>query len=409
MKILIINHYIGSSRFGMDYRQYHLAREWVGLGHEVTILGASFSHLRIHQPEVTKNLQEEWIEGIRYVWLKTPAYRSSGLRRIFNILAFILKAVYYYKKIALNHSPEAVLVSSTYVLDVYPAYLIARKCRARLIYELHDLWPLSPMLIGGYSKYHPWIRMVQRAENFACRNCDYYVSVLRNARDYLVRHGLDPKKFVFIPNGYPDDDRTEAPIPWEHDNLFKRLESESKIIVGYAGSHAPSNALSSLIAAAGMIPEDKKVAFVLVGDGSQKKELISLVEKQKTDQVFFLPSVSKASIPNLLNRCELLYAGGVSSILHSYGTSFNKVTDYMLAAKPIIFAVDDPDSLVEQVGCGIQVPAENAAAIAKAILTLCELPPAERKVMGDKGKVFAGKELGYSSIAKKFLEAIGGR
>ena len=408
MKILIINHYIGSSHYGMDYRQYYLAKEWVKLGHEVSILGAGFSHLRIHQPAVSRDLATEMIDGIQYIWLKTMNYRASGVKRILNMLTFIFKSLYYYKKIARRVSPDAVLVASTYVLDVYPAYLIAKKCCAKLVYELHDLWPLSPMIIGDYTKYHPLIWMVQRAENFACRNCDYFVSVLGNAKEYLERHGLEPGKFVYIPNGYSEDDQVipPVPVPAEHEKLFQKLESESTIIVGYAGGHAPSNALATLITAAKAIPADLKVAFVLVGDGSQKTELMKMAEKQNQDNIFFLPTVSKAAIPSLLNECDILYAGGVSSILHSYGTSFNKVTDYMLAGKPIIFAVDEPNSLVEQVGCGLQVSAENAGEIAKTIGYLCNLPSAERMVMGNKGKEYAEKELRYSSIAQKIIEAI---
>jgi len=408
MKILIINHYIGSARYGMDYRQYYLAREWVKLGHEVTILGAGYSHLRIHQPKVLENLQTEWIEGIRYLWIKTPQYRSSGYRRIFNILAFVLKALYHYKKIARNVSPDAVLVASTYVLDVYPAFLIAKQCRAKLIYELHDLWPLSPMVIGGYSKFNPFIRIVQRAENFACRNSDQFISVLGNARDYLVGHGLKSEKLVYIPNGYAEDELliTPAPLPPEHEELFQKIAGEARFVIGYAGGHSPSNALSSLILAAGLIPAGLRMAFVLVGDGPEKMELMKMAERRNAGNIYFLPPVSKAAIPGFLSRCDILYAGGISSVLHAYGTSFNKVTDYMIAGKPVVFAVDDPNSLVQQAGCGVQIPAEKPPEIAKAIQYLFNLSPAGRRAIGDKGKEFAQKELGFSSIAKKILDTI---
>ncbi len=223
MKILIINHYIGSSYYGMDYRQYYLAREWVKLGHEVTILGASYSHLRIHQPEVSKDLQEEWIEGIRYLWVRTPRYQSSGFGRILNILVFVVKCLLYAKRIRKEVNPGFILVASTYVLDIYPAYRIGRKCGAKLVYELHDLWPLSPMIIGGYSKYHPFIRLVQSAENFACRKSDYFISLLGNAKGYLVSHGMKPEKFIYIPNGYSVDDQSAGsmPVPLEHQQCLR--------------------------------------------------------------------------------------------------------------------------------------------------------------------------------------------
>lgn len=407
MNILIINHYVGSSHFGMDYRQYYLAREWVKLGHEVTILGANYSHLRIHQPEVAKDLQYEWVEGIRYCWLKTPRYESSGFGRIMNILTFVSKALIFSKRIREKVNPDFILVASTYVLDIYPAYRIAKKCSAKLVYELHDLWPLSPLIIGGYSRFHPFIGLIQRAENFACRKSDFFISLLENAKEYLVLHGLKPEKFIYIPNGYSSNDHAAAnePIPAEHDELLNKLKSQSKIIVGYAGGFAPSNALASFILAARQLPDNLNISIVLVGNGSEKEALIDLAKDLVN--IHFLPSISKAAIPDFLSYCDILYAGGISSTLHNYGTAFNKVTDYMLAGKPILFAVDDPNSLVEQVGCGIQVPAERPEEIASAIGQLVGLSDSERRDMGMKGKEYAEKELGYSSIAPKILDSIG--
>jgi glycosyltransferase involved in cell wall biosynthesis len=409
MNILIINHYIGSSRYGMDYRQYYLAREWVKMGHDVTILGASFSHLRIQQPDVRKNLQEEWVEGIRYVWIKTPSYSNSGFRRIFNMVAFILKAIWFYPVIAKRYKPKSVFVASTYVLDIYPGWLISKRSGARLIYELHDLWPLSPMLIGGYHKYHPFILMVQAAENFACHRCDYFISVLVNAKEYLVAHGMHEDRFVYVSNGFSEEHFQSArkPIPVEHLKLFETLRVKQKIVVGYTGGHAPSNALESFILAAKKLAFRTEIAFVLVGTGSQKEELIKLANSHEQESIFFLTPVTKDAIPDLLSRCDILYAGGGSSVLHQYGTAFNKITDYMLAGKPIVFAVDDPHSVVEQVECGIQVGAEHVEAISDAIRKLAQMSVSQREAIGIKGREYAERELGYSSIARKILEVTG--
>ena len=52
MNILLINHYAGSPRHGMEYRPYYLAREWVRAGHQVQIVAAAYSHVRSVQPQV---------------------------------------------------------------------------------------------------------------------------------------------------------------------------------------------------------------------------------------------------------------------------------------------------------------------------------------------------------------------
>ena len=105
MNILLINHYAGSKEYGMEYRPYYLAKEWVKQGHQVTILGASFSHLRQYQPQVKKDFQEENIDGIKYVWFKTPEYGGS-IARIKNMMTFLWKLRKNVIKIAEQYEPN---------------------------------------------------------------------------------------------------------------------------------------------------------------------------------------------------------------------------------------------------------------------------------------------------------------
>ena len=60
MNILMISHYAGTPQYGMEFRSYYMAREWVRMGHHVMVVGASFSHLRKEQPAV----ESETLEGI---------------------------------------------------------------------------------------------------------------------------------------------------------------------------------------------------------------------------------------------------------------------------------------------------------------------------------------------------------
>lgn len=69
MNILLINHYAGSPIHGMEYRPYELAREWEKMGHEITIVASSFSHLRISNPKVSEKITTEEIDNIRYLWI----------------------------------------------------------------------------------------------------------------------------------------------------------------------------------------------------------------------------------------------------------------------------------------------------------------------------------------------------
>lgn len=404
MNILYIEHYVGSPYYGMEFRPYYLANEWVKQGHQVTILGASYSHLRQHQPEVELDFQEEDIEGINYVWLKTPEYGGS-LARIRNIISFIWKLQRNAKRIANQYKPDLVIASSTYPLDNIPAYRIAKLVGAKYTYEIHDLWPLSPMLIGGYSKYHPFIAVMQYGEDFAYKHADKVISLLWNAEGHCIERGLQAGKFVCVPNGYNPEEwvnsKFDLIIPKEHQGIFDSLEG--KIIVGFAGGFATSGNVISLVNAAVKLKTRSDIHFVLVGKGPELSSYNKVIEENQLTNITILPAVPKMLIPAINKHFNIAYLGGTHSELHKYGTSYNKMTDYMLCSLPIVQSIDEPGSVVERVGCGIRVEAENVDEIAQAIVQLVEMSVDERKEMGKKGKEYVEKFLPWNKLAKDFL------
>jgi Glycosyltransferase len=399
MKILLINHYAGSPQLGMEFRPYYMAREWQKSGHEVLIVGATFSHLRKRQPQPS----DEVIDGVHYRWVNTNAYKGNGIGRIRSMFSFVWQLKYRYKKILAGFVPDIVIASSTYPLDNYPAKKIARHYGAKYIYEIHDLWPLSPMELGGYSPKHPFIRVMQRAEDFAYANVDAVVSMLPKAIDHAEERGLPREKFYYVPNGIVEDDwEKPEPLPAEHAELIARLKSENKFLVGFAGAHGIANSLQSIIDAVNKL-ESQNVSLVLVGTGQEKDNLINYVAKNNIKNVFFLPPVSKFAVPSFLKEMDVLYIGLQNQSLFRFGISPNKMFDYMMASKPIIQAINAGNNLVREADCGYDVEPENVNDIAEAILKLQNLSSEELVRLGANGHEFVIKNHTYSVLANKFV------
>jgi len=407
MNILYINHYAGSPQYGMEYRPYYLAREWVRMGKNVTIIAASFSHLRSKNPKVNKNIQEEFVEGIRYIWIKTPSYKGNGIRRVINIFIFVYKLLIYSKEFAKKNKPDVVIASSTYPLDIFPAYLISLFSKAKLIFEVHDLWPLTLIELGGMSKWHPFIVIMQIAEDFAYKHADKVISILPKALDYMVSRGMDANKFVHIPNGIDVDEwqLLNDQLPEVHKESIYELKRKGNFLLGYIGSFGVSNALDYLVESASYL-KDLPVSIIFVGQGPEKEKLQKYVELNKLDNVVFLPPIAKSTIPFLLNEMDALYKGCKRNRLYRYGMSPNKLFDYMMSGKPIIHAVEAGNDLVKEVGCGISVPPEDPVAIAEAVKKLLSMAPGEREEMGMRGREYVIKNHDYKVLAQKFLEAI---
>lgn len=405
MNILLINHYAGSNEYGMEYRAYYLAKEWVKQGHKVTIVAATYSHLRLKNPVIRKDYQVEMIDGVKYIWLKTPSYKGS-LKRILNMVIFVRKLNKYAKRLSCEENPNLVIAGSCYPLDNYAAHKIAKMSGAKYTYEVRDIWPLSPKLIGGYSDCHPFIWVMQRAENYAYKHVDKVVSLLWNAESHMQEHGLPKGKFVCVPNGYyPEEwteDKFDLPLPEEYQNTFASLKN--KTVVGFAGGLAASGALMTLVQTAKELKDNPQIHFILVGKGPEEQSLRQYVSENFLDNVTFLPAVPKNLIPSVTKKFDIAYYGGIHSELHKYGTSANKLTDYMLASKPIVQAIDEPGSIVEKVGCGLRVEAENPLASAKAIKILSEKTYQDRIAIGERGKKYAVNNLQWSYLAQSFLD-----
>jgi glycosyltransferase involved in cell wall biosynthesis len=408
MNIFLINHYAGSPEHGMEYRPYYLSREWVKQGHQVTIIAASQSHLRIKAPIIFSDFQIEKITGIQYLWIKTPSYSGNGISRTINIFAFVAQLVKCRKKILKHLKPDLIINSSTYPLDTYPAYWIAKQSNAKLIFEVHDLWPLSPIELGGMSPRHPFILLMQAAENFACRNSDHIISLLPKAKQHLQDHGMAAEKFGYIPNGIDitEWENNNSPIPPEHQQLLTQLKQQNKFIIGYAGGHSISNALKTLIETAIELQHNTQIAFVLVGKGIEKESLQTTAKEANLQNIFFLPPIPKASIPAFLNEVDACYIGWQNHPIYRFGISPNKIMDYMMAAKPILHSISAGNDPVADSGCGISVPAEDPKAIAQAAQSLAALTPDDRKKMGLKGKEYVMEHHDYKILAQKFIDLV---
>jgi glycosyltransferase involved in cell wall biosynthesis len=391
----------------MEYRPYYLAREWLRLGHRVRIVAAARSHVRRSDPDLRgQSRLDEVIDDVEYTWLDTPAYRGNGAGRVVNMAAFVTRLYREGASLAREFRPDVVIASSTYPLDIWPAHRVARLSSARLLFEVHDLWPLSPMELGGYSSRHPFIMLLQAAENYACCHADAVVSILPKVREHLEAHGMAPHKLHLIPNGTdPAEWQSEpAPLPPMVESTLAELRQRGRFIVGFAGSHGVANALETLLGAAALMRGDP-VTFVLAGAGPEKEKLRQRAREEGLDNVCFLDPVAKACVPALLASFDLAYIGLQRQPLFRFGVAPNKLIDYMMAARPVLYAIESGNDLVTEAGCGISVTAENPPAVVQGIRTMRAMAPGQRKAMGLQGRKFVLENLTYPVLGQRFLKA----
>ena len=119
----------------------------------------------------------------------------------------------------------------------------------------------------------------------------------------------------------------------------------------------------------------------------------------------FLPFVFKLCIPNLLALRDVPYIGWKKGTI-SLCSRPNKLIDYMMAAKPVIHAIEAANDPVKGIDCGISIPFEDPVRIVKAIIELMKMEQFERETMRLREREYLVAHHDCKTLAQEFLSAL---
>jgi glycosyltransferase involved in cell wall biosynthesis len=282
-----------------------------------------------------------------------------------------------------------------------PGWLAARWHRARLVFEIRDLWPESAVTTGVLREGSVLTRILYGLERWACRSADR-INVLTPAfRDDLVRRGLAaPEKIVFVPNGA--DLEHFRPAPADH-ALRQALGWGDRFVVMYAGAHGRANAIGQLVEAAALLRDRPDILIASVGEGPERRRHETAAKERGLTNILFAGPQPKERMPALVNACDA--GAAVLQDNPTFRTVYpNKVFDYMACEKPTVLAIDGVarQLVCEEARAGVFAPPENARALADAIKRLAD-DPVGRAVMGKQGRTWVEENAGREALAERYL------
>jgi glycosyltransferase involved in cell wall biosynthesis len=173
----------------------------------------------------------------------------------------------------------------------------------------------------------------------------------------------------------------------------------------YAGAHGLSNDLTVLLEAADRLRDVESLAFVLVGDGKEKPNLVHQSLEMGLTNIFFISPVPKDQIPEVLGASDVCIA--ILKPIELYKTVYpNKVFDYMAAGRPIVLAIDGViREVIETAQAGIAVPPGNPGRLADAIQMYQEKPQVG-KTHGDNGRQYVRSHFERKILSRQMLDIL---
>jgi len=396
--VVIVNHNAGSIHHGPNFRSYYVGRALVDRGLRVTIVCSSFSHKLTRLPVVDGDYSEEYVDGVRMIWLKMPRYRSS-VQRLWNYFCFARRLRSLDQIVP--ESVDAVICSSPPPYWIWACRAFARKRNARLVFECRDLWPDVILETKRTAFLNPAVWLMMIAERTAYRSADAVVAVNPEVRSVMKDRGLAERQFHVIPNGvtFEIDEVNGELSP----DLKARLPRAPLFKIAYAGSLSQVYGLQYLIEAARLL-ESEGVHFLIAGGGSDKAYLSQ--KAAGLSNVSFIGWVPKKELYAFLREADVAYAGLLNIRSFSIGSDSTKVFEYMKARLPVVHALGSNASVVSAAGAGIHIPPEDSTAIADAVLKLRDMSTAQREEMGHIGLSYLKKYRTYDYLGFKWKELL---
>lgn len=355
----------------------------------------------------SKDLKEEIEDGVPFVYINTPTYTQKQAEprgKVRNIWAFVHKLSQKSMELANRYTPAVVIAASTYPFDCYPARKIAKKAGAALIYEIHDLLPLSLTELHNFKRKSAVVKLIKLSQKSAVKSASAVVSVISHADRYLNELGINVNRYSFIPNGINTQHPETSQHPRAHLDAIKKYKKSGKFVVLYLGDFMEANRVENLITAAKKMTAEIQV--VLVGNGADRVDLKKQAAQAHINNVHFLDRVPKVCVQEILSMGDCLYLATKNSVLYDYGLGMNKIYDYLLSGRPIIFATDNEENPVSAAGCGVVVKPEDIDDLIRGIAGLRALSDEERTALGERGRAYCQLNHDYRRIAEQFLEVM---
>ncbi|HHD80613.1 MAG TPA: glycosyltransferase WbuB [Campylobacterales bacterium] len=338
------------------------------------------------------------IDGIEYIWVKTPLYSSSkSFGRIWNMIYFALK-LSTFKKVPSSH----IILSSPSLFPVKVAQKLSLKFHTKFLFEVRDIWPLTLVELSNISKNNPLIRWMKYYERFAYKYADKVISLLPSAKEYYVSEGMHQDKFMYLSNGIEVKNEETKALP---ESIVSRIPKD-KFIVAYSGTVGIANNLDYLVQVAESIKDETDIHFIILGQGGEKKRLQKKVASLELKNFTFLEPVDKEQVGTFLEYIDVAFISLLPEKLFRFGVSPNKVFEYMYAKKPIVWAIEAGNNLVEEAQCGISVPLNDIEKLKESIFKLRGLSEKKREELGQNGYNFVNTHHSYDMLAEQLIKII---
>jgi len=403
MKLLILTQYYPPEIGAPQNRLHELAVRLKANNIDVEVLTAMPNYPKMELFEEYKNgsIKEEVIDGIQVYRSKIYVSKSKGiLKRLLNYFSFVFTSYWRGRKLK-NY--DYLLVESPPLFLGYSAMALSKKLKAKLIFNVSDLWPESAEKLAIVSN-KTLLKFAYNLEAKCYRKAHLITGQTQGIVDN-IKFRFPNKKVYWLPNGV-DVDFYNPELYSKNDFRIKHGFKIEDTLFFYGGILGHAQGLQTVLKAAKIIESTTTIQIILQGSGPEKEELLKLNESLQLENVHFLPPVSKSEMPFILKEVDValvplrkldLFQGAIPS----------KIFEALAMEKPLLLGVNGEAKahFIDNAKAGLYFEPENEVSLAEK---LKEMAMDKSKIieMGKNGREYVIKNFNRNKIAQDFIQQL---
>jgi len=331
MKIIYLHQYFKFPNESGGTRSYDLATGFLDLGHKVEVVALTSDNSLKKDGRWSQIKKDGLVLHLIFIPYKND---MNYIKRS----SVFIKFLWFSTLKLLTIKGDVVIATSTPLTVGIPALIKKWIHKTPYIFETRDVWPEVVIAIGAIRN-----KIMQKIlfylERLIYKNASAIVPLSSDMKHSIItRYPEYKSKQVKVIENISEISRFQNGYDKKKSMIKDKIGFHPRFTVLYAGTFGRVNGINYVIKLANKILQiDSSIAFLLVGEGIERKALIEKAIKKKVlnKNLFIIEPVSKIELSQLYFECDI-GSSFVLPIEELWSNSANKFFDTLASGKPVL-------------------------------------------------------------------------